>query len=598
MMWAIRLRTAIQTMAPPRAAPDRDELKEVYRASRGTFIATGVFSSIVNILMLTGPLFMLQIYDRVLSSGSVPTLVALIGIVIVLYVYYGYLEYLRARLLVRVGRRVEERLRGRLFDVVTAHALRRTPGVGSQPLNDLATTRQYLSGQGPFAFLDMPWMPFYLLVIYAMHWMLGLAALCAALVIFGLAVISERATRGPVAEATKATIKANQMTDEGRRNAEALYSLGMLGTLRNRWLEVQQVSLDQQTLANDAGGALGAASRVLRLMVQSGILALGAYLAILQEITPGTMIAASIIMSRALAPVEQAVANWQQFLSFRKARERLTNVLRSVPEAAAQMKLPVPAGKLEVENLIVQLPGMDKPLLQGITFTVMPGEGIGVIGPTGAGKSTLARALVGVITPTRGNVRLDGAALDQREADELGRLIGYLPQDLQLFDGTVAQNISRFDSSPYPEAIIDAAKLANVHDFIMRLPDGYNTPLGENGSRLSTGQRQRVALARALYGNPVLFVLDEPNSALDAEGEAALDFAIRKTIARGAAVVVIAHRPSALASITKMLVLSDGKMAAMGPRDEIMRKVMARNTQQSNVERLPQPPQPPQDGTS
>ena len=598
MMWAIRLRTAIQTMAPPRAAPDRDELKEVYRASRGTFIATGVFSSIVNILMLTGPLFMLQIYDRVLSSGSVPTLVALIGIVIVLYVYYGYLEYLRARLLVRVGRRVEERLRGRLFDVVTAHALRRTPGVGSQPLNDLATTRQYLSGQGPFAFLDMPWMPFYLLVIYAMHWMLGLAALCAALVIFGLAVISERATRGPVAEATKATIKANQMTDEGRRNAEALYSLGMLGTLRNRWLEVQQVSLDQQTLANDAGGALGAASRVLRLMVQSGILALGAYLAILQEITPGTMIAASIIMSRALAPVEQAVANWQQFLSFRKARERLTNVLRSVPEAAAQMKLPVPAGKLEVENLIVQLPGMDKPLLQGITFTVMPGEGIGVIGPTGAGKSTLARALVGVITPTRGNVRLDGAALDQREADELGRLIGYLPQDLQLFDGTVAQNISRFDPSPYPEAIIDAAKLANVHDFIMRLPDGYNTPLGENGSRLSTGQRQRVALARALYGNPVLFVLDEPNSALDAEGEAALDSAIRKTIARGAAVVVIAHRPSALASITKMLVLSDGKMAAMGPRDEIMRKVMARNTQQSNVERLPQPPQPPQDGTS
>ena len=598
MMWAIRLRTAIQTMAPPRAAPDRDELKEVYRASRGTFIATGVFSSIVNILMLTGPLFMLQIYDRVLSSGSVPTLVALIGIVIVLYVYYGYLEYLRARLLVRVGRRVEERLRGRLFDVVTAHALRRTPGVGSQPLNDLATTRQYLSGQGPFAFLDMPWMPFYLLVIYAMHWMLGLAALCAALVIFGLAVISERATRGPVAEATKATIKANQMTDEGRRNAEALYSLGMLGTLRNRWLEVQQVSLDQQTLANDAGGALGAASRVLRLMVQSGILALGAYLAILQEITPGTMIAASIIMSRALAPVEQAVANWQQFLSFRKARERLTNVLRSVPEAAAQMKLPVPAGKLEVENLIVQLPGMDKPLLQGITFTVMPGEGIGVIGPTGAGKSTLARALVGVIAPTRGNVRLDGAALDQREADELGRLIGYLPQDLQLFDGTVAQNISRFDPSPYPEAIIDAAKLANVHDFIMRLPDGYNTPLGENGSRLSTGQRQRVALARALYGNPVLFVLDEPNSALDAEGEAALDSAIRKTIARGAAVVVIAHRPSALASITKMLVLSDGKMAAMGPRDEIMRKVMARNTQQSNVERLPQPPQPPQDGTS
>ena len=579
-------------MANPTNNSGLDEISQVYRASRATLIAAGVFSCLVNLLMLTGPLFMLQVYDRVLASGSVPTLVALIIIVAVLYAYYGFLEFLRARLMVRLGRRVEETLRGRVFDAVTSHALRRTPGVGSQPLNDLATIRQYLSGQGPFAFFDMPWMPFYLAIIFLMHWMLGVASLAAAITIFALAIWSERATRGPLQEATKSTVKAAIMTDEGRRNAEALYSLGMAGTMRRRWMEVHQTALDHQTIANDAGGMLGASSRVLRLFVQSGILALGAYLAILGEISPGAMIAASIIMSRALAPVEQAVANWQQFLGFRKARERLIQALKIVPRDKTMMKLPEPQGRLNVENLTVMLPGVEKPLLQGLTFNVEPGEGIGVIGPTGAGKSTLARALVGIIPPTRGTVRLDGAALDQRDVDELGSMIGYLPQDVQLFDGTAAQNISRFVPEADSNAIVAAAKLANVHDMIMRLPDGYNTQLGENGARLSTGQRQRVALARALYGEPKLMVLDEPNSALDAEGEAALDFAIRQAMARGAAVVVIAHRPSALAAIPKMMVLSDGKAAALGPRDEIMRKVMARPAaQQSNVERLNPPAQ-------
>ena len=579
-------------MANPTNNSGLDEISQVYRASRATLIAAGVFSCLVNLLMLTGPLFMLQVYDRVLASGSVPTLVALIIIVAVLYAYYGFLEFLRARLMVRLGRRVEETLRGRVFDAVTSHALRRTPAVGSQPLNDLATIRQYLSGQGPFAFFDMPWMPFYLAIIFLMHWMLGVASLAAAITIFALAVWSERATRGPLQEATKSTVKAAIMTDEGRRNAEALYSLGMAGTMRRRWMEVHQTALDHQTIANDAGGMLGASSRVLRLFIQSGILALGAYLAILGEISPGAMIAASIIMSRALAPVEQAVANWQQFLGFRKARERLIQALKIVPRDKTMMKLPEPQGRLNVDNLTVMLPGVEKPLLQGLTFNVEPGEGIGVIGPTGAGKSTLARALVGIIAPTRGTVRLDGAALDQRDVDELGGMIGYLPQDVQLFDGTAAQNISRFVPEADSNAIVAAAKLANVHDLIMRLPDGYNTQLGENGARLSTGQRQRVALARALYGEPKLMVLDEPNSALDAEGEAALDFAIRQAMARGAAVVVIAHRPSALAAIPKMMVLSDGKAAALGPRDEIMRKVMARPAaQQSNVERLNPPAQ-------
>ena len=560
----------------PAQKQTRGEISSALLASRAAFASTAVFSCLVNILMLTGPLFMLQVYDRVLTSGSVPTLVALITIVIALYAYYGFLEYLRARILVRIGRRVEERLRDRVFDSMAEHALRRTQGIGGQPVNDLATIRQFLSGQGPFAFLDMPWVPAYLLVIFLMHWVLGVASVIAAIVIFVLALWSEKATRGPMAEANSAMVKSSIMTDESRRNSEALHSLGMRGAIRKKWAEMQQVALDHQTVANDVGGSLSAASRVLRLMVQSGILALGAYLALQHEISAGAMIAASIIMGRALAPVEQAVASWQQFLGFRKAIERLNNILASVPAVANRMKLPQPTGKLEVENLIVQLPGAEKPILQGISFTVEPGKGIGVIGPTGAGKSTLARALVGVTPIARGAVRLDGATHDQRDLDEAGKLIGYLPQDIQLFDGTAAQNIARFDVAADPVKIVEAAQLANVHDLIMRLPKGYDTPLGENGARLSAGQRQRVALARCLYGDPVLFVLDEPNSNLDAEGEAALDRAIRVSMERGASVVVIAHRPSALASIQQILVLSEGRTVALGPRDEILKKVLNR----------------------
>jgi len=420
------------------------EISQAFRTCRGAFVATGVFSCIVNILMLTGPLFMLQIYDRVLTSNSVPTLIALVIIVMVVYAYYGFLEFVRSRVMGRIGRRVEERLRDRVFQAVAAHALRKTPGIGSQPINDLQTVRQFVSSQGPFAFLDMPWVPVYLGVIFMMHWLLGVMSLLAAVAIFALALATELFTRKPIVEAMKATVKASAITDESRRNSEALHALGMVTSVRNRWREVQQQAMDQHTAGADVGGALSSMSRVLRLMIQSGILALGAYLAIEKEISPGSMIAASIIMSRALAPVEQAVANWQQFLGFRKALDRLNAVLADIPVEVKRMPLPHPKGRVDVENLIVQMPGADKPILQGVSFVVEPGQGLGVIGPTGAGKSTLARSMVGVGPISRGFVRLDGATLDQRDPDAMGQLLGYLPQEVQLFDGTVAQNISRF----------------------------------------------------------------------------------------------------------------------------------------------------------
>ena len=566
----------------------KGEILGVLKASRGAFGSALFFSWIVNILMLTGSLFMLQIYDRVIPSSSVPTLIALSVIVFIFYAYYGVLDFVRTRIMVRIGRRIEETLRNRVFDAVAQLALRRSGNAGSQPVNDLGTIRQFLAGQGPLAFMDMPFVPIFLIVCFLLHWLLGVVALVSAAIIFVLAVLTERATRGPSAQANVALMKANVMTDEARRNAEALHSLGMRGALRKQWAGVQHEALDFQTRSNDAAARYGMFSKVFRMIVQSAMLAVGAFLAIKHEISGGSIIASSIIMGRALAPVEQAVGNWQQFLGFRKAYERLNKILDAVPPEPARMKLPDPQGNLEVENLVVMLQGNDKPVLQGINFKVGPGQGLGIIGPTGAGKSTLARAIVGLITAARGSVRLDGATGDQRDDDERGRLIGYLPQDIQIFDGTVAQNIARFSDSPDPTKIVEAAQLANIHEFIMRLPLGYDTPLAEGGSRLSAGQRQRVALARALFGDPVLFVMDEPNSNLDADGEIALDRAIRASMKRGAAVVVVAHRPSALHAMDNLLVLANGQMAAMGTRDEIMKKVMGQGQPAPNVPRPPQ----------
>jgi PrtD family type I secretion system ABC transporter len=475
------------------------ELRSMLAASRDVLRSVGVFSFLINLLMLTGPLFMLQVYDRVLASGSVPTLVALSIIVALLYAYFGFLEYVRARLMVRLGRRVEEELRGKVFDGVMEQVLRHGRAQGQQAIADLVTVRQYLSGQGPLAFLDMPWVVIYLAVLFLLHWLLGVLGLLAAASIFGLALLSERAARDAVGEAARALASANQLAEESRRNAEVARALGMHDSLRRRWIASQGEALDFHTIANDAAGGYGAFSKALRLLVQSGILAFGAFLAIGHDISAGTIIAASIIVSRALAPVEQAVANWQQFLSFRKASSRLQTLLAHLPTERPKTPLPAPTGRLQIENVSVTLPGVERPILQDLTFTLDAGGGIGIIGPTGAGKTTLGRLLVGIMAPTRGTVRLDGAELDQWHPDVLGKYIGYLPQEAQLFAGTVAANIARFAANADPSKVVEAAKLASVHEMITRLPGGYDADIGEAGLRLSAGQRQRLASSGAVW---------------------------------------------------------------------------------------------------
>ena len=551
------------------------EITRALKSSRGAILSIVIFSMFVNLLMLTGPLFMLQIYDRVLTSGSIPTLVALASLVVILYGLYGFLEYVRGRVLMRVARILEETLRERVFHVVTWNALRHAPGGHRQSSQDLAAIRQFLSSPAPFSFLDIPWAPVYLFVIYLLHWWLGVAATVAVLILAALALINNILTARHMSESQQALQQAIVINDETRRNVEMATVLGMLGQLRLRWKSALADGLDSLTIASDRGGLITSASKTLRLMFQSAILGLGAYLAVKQEITPGTMIAASIIMGRALMPVEQVVSQWQSFLGARRSWVRLGNVLSNTPLDEEKMELPAPKGHLKVENLAAFVPGAEQPIFSGISFELEPGAGLGIIGPTGAGKSTLSKAIIGIWPNIRGKARLDGATADQWDSNLLGKFMGYLSQDVELFEGSIGQNISRFAPDADPQTIIQAAQAARVHELVLKFPAGYNTMLGENGVNLSAGQRQRIGLARALYGDPVLIVLDEPNSNLDAEGEAALLQALDGVRKRGGTVIVVAHRPSAIAVLDTLMVMKEGKQVAFGPKDEVLEKVLA-----------------------
>ncbi|MBB2701446.1 UNVERIFIED_ORG: ATP-binding cassette subfamily C protein [Rhizobium esperanzae] len=557
--------------------PSQVFLVAVLSSLRRAFLGVGLTSCVINILALTGSFFMLQVYDRVIPGRSLPTLVGLGVIAATLFIFQGVLELIRSLLLVRVGTAVDERFGDRVYgSLVLLPSRMQMPGDGLQCVRDLDTVRGFMSGPGPTALFDMPWMPFYLFLCFLFHFWIGVTALAGALMLIGLTMLTEVRSRLPAKEAAKLAAERINLAEATKRNSEAVLAMGFGHFIGERWSELNRRYLANHVSASTVTGGLATASKILRMMLQSGVLAVGAFLVIRQEATGGIMIASSIIVSRALAPVELAIGQWKGFVAARQSWGRLMKLMTLMSSEEREVALPAPRESLTVENLQVAAPGGRSPIVRGVSFKVSAGEAVGVIGPSASGKSTLARAITGLWLPLIGAVRLDQALLAQWDPRELGRHLGYLPQDVALFDGSIAENIARFDPEAGSEAIIAAARAAGVYEMIVQFPDGFDTKIGDHGSALSAGQRQRIALARALYGDPFLVVLDEPNSNLDADGEAALTKAISSVRARGGIAIVIAHRPSALVAVDKVLVMGNGQMQAFGPKDEVLSKTTAR----------------------
>lgn len=537
-----------------------------------------LFSGVVNILALGGSFYMLQVYDRVLPSQSVATLIGFSILMVGLYVINGVLEFLRARIMSRVGMRIDRTLSPRVFHAVQILPLKtRMAGDGMQPLRDLDSVRNFVSGMGLMALFDLPWMPIYLGFVYILHPTLALVAAMGAVLLIALTLITEYRSNKPLVAASQAGGQRLALAEMARQNAESLTAMGMSPHLSSRYQMLNDTYLAHQLKAADAAGGVGNVTRVLRMMLQSMVLGLGAYLVIQNELSAGAIIAASITVSRALAPIESAIAHWKGFISARISAKRIGELLWAAGRGPDKVvELPAPHKTLQVEQLVVAPPGSREAILKGVTFELQAGDALGIIGPSGSGKSTLARALVGVwqpLTPSSA-VRLDGASLEQWTSERLGKHVGYMAQDIELFDGTVSDNIARLDAHAPSAKVVAAAKAAGAHDVIVRLADGYQTRMTEGGRSLSGGERQRIALARALYGNPFLVVLDEPNSSLDAAGDDALTDAINSVRARGGIAVVIAHRPSALAAVNKVMVMGNGQMRGFGPKDDVLRKML------------------------
>lgn len=547
------------------------ELAGALASCRYAIITVALVSAVVNLLYLTGSFFMLEVYDRVLPSRSVPTLVALVVLAGTLYTFQGVLEVARSRILSRVGTFVDEAVSARVYNIIIRLPLRSGSAEGVQPLRDLENVRSFLAGGGPSALFDLPWLPLYVGICFLFHFWIGVAAAFGALLLIAATLLTEVMSRGPIQEASTHWARRQGMAEAGRRNAEVLQAMGMSGPMEDRWRSINEQYLNSQQRAADVSSGFGALTKVLRMMLQSAVLGIGAYLVIKQEATAGIIIAGSILSARALAPVELAIANWKSFLAARQGWSRLAGLLASFPANEPKMVLPPPAESLSVNGISVAPPGVKRLVVQEAAFTLRAGQGLGVIGPSASGKSSLVRALVGIWQPARGDIRLDGAAL-AHWGSQLGAHVGYLPQDVELFAGSVAENIARFQLNAGSDAVIAAARAAGVHELILRLPDGYGTEIGEGGAGLSAGQRQRVGLARALFGDPFLILLDEPNSNLDSEGEQALTAAILGVRARGGIAVVVAHRPSALDAVDQILVMAGGRQQAVGPKDAILSK--------------------------
>ncbi|MFC7702850.1 type I secretion system permease/ATPase [Plastorhodobacter daqingensis] len=555
------------------------ELRQVRNASRSLLATVFLFSAAVNILMLTGPIFMLQVYDRVLVSRSEATLVALFALVAFLFLMMGVLDYARGRIMSRVGARFQDQLDRRVF----AAALRRSGTVPDDPAAnaaqaDLESIQRFLSSPVFIALLDMPWAPLFAAAIFVFHPMLGVLALGGGLLLVVLTWINQRLTRRGAAMAAQNGLLAERFASQIRTEADTVQSLGMRGSAFDRWQDARGAALAASVAVGDRGAAISVTIRTFRLFLQSAMLALGAWLVLQGELTPGAMIAASILMGRALAPVESALAQWQVFQRAQEGWRRLSGLLAAMPAGTPRTALPRPRPVLDVHHLTVVPPGEQQAALRLVSFRVEPGQAVGVIGPSGAGKSTLARALTGLWVPAGGRARLDGAALDQYDPDVLGQHIGYLPQRVTLFDGTIAENIARLAPNPDAAQVVAAARKAAAHDMILSLPEGYDTYVTASGSRLSGGQIQRIGLARAMFGDPVLLILDEPNSNLDNDGSAALNAAIRAAKAQGCSVLIMAHRPAAIQECDLLLVLEGGSRRAFGPRDQVLRDMVRNHT--------------------
>lgn len=548
----------------------KSDLQKAINTCKSAFLSAAAFSLLINFLMITPSIYMLQVYDRVVSTGNMSTLVMLTVILLALFISMGALEWVRSQILVRVSSRLETLLNQRLFRVAFKQSLYSSgQKATTQPLDDLTGLRQFLTGNGLFAFFDAPWMPIYLAILFIFHPLYGWFSVITAIVLCIVAYANERSTSKTLSEANAVAISTRNMLAQNLRNAEIIESMGMLSNIRRRWMEGAAKVLDLQAEASSRAGLLVALSKVIRMSSQSLILGLGAYLVIEREISPGSMIAGSILMGRALAPIDLIIGTWKGFIAARDQYNRLNQILLQIPDDKEHMTLPDPQGRIQLENAVVVPPGSKLPVIKGISMIIEQGDIVGVIGPSGSGKSTLARAILGIWPTTSGAIRLDGAEIFNWDRQHLGRFIGYLPQDIEIFEGTIADNIARFGDVD-PQKVVEAAQMADVHDLILRFPEGYDTVIGATGSNLSGGQRQRIGLARALYGNPVLIVLDEPNSNLDEHGEQALEKALVQLKQKGSTVLIITHRKNVLSRVDKLLIINEGAIAVYGPKDQVI----------------------------
>ncbi len=550
--------------------PPHETLRLALQANKSSFLAVAAYSLFINIAMLVPAIYMLQVYDRVVVGASIPTLYTLTLLMIVFMVAMGMLEWSRQEIMRRVSNRLDLHMAPALFDL-GYRQVRYSGGLlsGTQSLRDLKGIRQFIASNGLFAFFDSPWVPIYLLVMFAFHPWIGLAGLISAALLVAITFLNERLTHEQAREADREYNETGRTLSQYLRNSEVMTAMGMLGNLRSRWLETSYGALLKQNAAAEISSRLMAVSKTLRIIIQSLILGLGAYLAIKQEISPGMMIAGSILLGRALAPIDQMLGSWKQFASAREQYLRLDQTLREDQFTETEMPLPAPKGEIRVEDIVVTAPGSNTVLLSDISFSCPPGTITGIIGPSAAGKSTLARALLGIWPCSRGSVRLDGAEIHQWEKSSLGDHVGYLPQDIELFEGTVSENIARFGPVD-PQKVVQAAQDAGIHEMILRLPQGYDTVLGNGGGKLSGGQRQRLGLARAVYGRPRLVVLDEPNANLDHAGETALMATLDILKRNGSTVFLITHKTLLLSATDRLLVLADGSLSMFGPRERVL----------------------------